>query len=289
MSGSETGSEDHHQGGPSHGQHSSQHHGGGDGGGFCRPNEGNVATRAICIENKRFYMDVKENSRGRFIKISELSLEGRRNHIVMTMPIAAMFQKVLRNMIAEYSYLEPLNAERRTVGDISSEGIHSDEKKYRVDLKENVRGRFLKVSETFVQGKSHFQIAIPADGMVEFDEHLSDLIEEHGELESGAGASGDLPESSPPSASGGGGSGGGASTNSQGHHNSSNSNWRKLQIDNKTYTLDCRKHGGGRVITVCESRNNFRRTIEIPESGWDAFRELFNEFTNECQEATPAL
>ncbi|CAB4070239.1 PURA [Lepeophtheirus salmonis] len=150
MSGSETGSEEiglQHRGG------SESFHSGGR-----RADEGVVATRAVCIENKRFYMDVKENARGRFIKISELSLP-------------------------RYAYLEPLNTERLILGELSSEVIHSDEKRYRVDLKENARGRFLKVSETFVQGKSRFQIAIPADGMAEFDEHLSDLIEEHGDLD----------------------------------------------------------------------------------------------------------
>ena len=33
-----------------------------------------------------------------------------------------------------------------------------DDKKYHMDLKENARGRFLKVSETFTRGYSRFQV-----------------------------------------------------------------------------------------------------------------------------------
>ena len=51
--------------------------------------------------------------------------------------------------------------------------------------KENARGRFLKVSETFTRVYSRFQIIIPADGMEEFGLHLKELIEEcdGGEIE----------------------------------------------------------------------------------------------------------
>ncbi|XP_040575356.1 transcriptional regulator protein Pur-beta [Lepeophtheirus salmonis] len=256
MSGSETGSEEiglQHRGG------SESFHSGGR-----RADEGVVATRAVCIENKRFYMDVKENARGRFIKISELSPEGRRNQIVLAMPIAAHFQRVLKHMISEYAYLEPLNTERLILGELSSEVIHSDEKRYRVDLKENARGRFLKVSETFVQGKSRFQIAIPADGMAEFDEHLSDLIEEHGDLDEQtvevAHQQAPLPSTT-------------------------SSSSRAISIDNKTYTFDCRKNPhGGRYIAICEFRGIFKSNIQIPESGWDSFREVLNEYAQECQE-----
>merc|ERR1712001_147058 len=48
-----------------------------------------------------------------------------------------------------------------------------------MDLKENARGRFLKVSETFTRGYSRFQVFIPADGMREFQHNLGELIEEY--------------------------------------------------------------------------------------------------------------
>ena len=48
-----------------------------------------------------------------------------------------------------------------------------------MDLKENARGRFLKVSETFTRGYSRFQVFIPADGMAEFQHNLGELIHEY--------------------------------------------------------------------------------------------------------------
>ena len=81
MSGSETGSE-HGRGG----------HGGGGG-------AGDLASRTLVLESKRFYLDVKENSRGRFIKIAEISADGRKNQILMTLPTAAQFRQHLVAMI----------------------------------------------------------------------------------------------------------------------------------------------------------------------------------------------
>ena len=72
--------------------------------------------------------------------------------------------------------------------------MYEDDKKYHMDLKENARGRFLKVSETFSRGNSrdqvtcknslyfynHFplQVFIPADGMVEVQQNLRELLDE---------------------------------------------------------------------------------------------------------------
>ena len=43
-------------------------------------------------------------------------------------------------------------------GELKSEVMYKDDKKYHMDLKENARGRFLKVSETFTRGYSRFQV-----------------------------------------------------------------------------------------------------------------------------------
>ena len=75
-----------------------------------------------------------------------------------------------------------------------SKVIYTDEKKYHMDLKENVRGRFLKVSEKFPRGHSRFQVSlnnvlffqafslqviIPAHGMEKFQNNLDELIAEY--------------------------------------------------------------------------------------------------------------
>ena len=49
---------------------------------------GDLASRTLVLESKRFYLDVKENTRGRFIKIAEISADGRKNQILMALPTA---------------------------------------------------------------------------------------------------------------------------------------------------------------------------------------------------------
>merc|ERR1712130_1096332 len=132
--------------------------------------QGDLASRTLVLESKRFYLDVKENQRGRFIKIAEISADGRKNQILMTFSTAALFSQNLVTFIDFYKVLEKLDPDNLRQGELRSEVMYKDDKKYHMDLKENARGRFLKVSETFTRGysSSRFQVFIPADGMREF-------------------------------------------------------------------------------------------------------------------------
>lgn len=53
-----------------------------------------------------------------------------------------------------------------------------DNRRYYLDLKENARGRFLRVSQTITRGGPRSQVAIPAQGMIEFRDALTDLLDE---------------------------------------------------------------------------------------------------------------
>ena len=119
-------------------------------------------------------------------------------------------------------------------------------------LQENARGRFLKVSETFTRGYSRFQIFIPAEGMEEFNHHLKELIEEYddGEIEEAA----NIPEN------------------------------RFVKIENKNFFFSCKKNAQGRYITVSEIKGNYRNSILIPESGWDDFASVFENYVKQCKE-----
>merc|ERR1712130_832508 len=143
--------------------------------------QGDLASRTLVLESKRFYLDVKENQRGRFIKIAEISADGRKNQILMTFSTAALFSQNLVTFIDFYKDLEKVNPDNLKQGELKSEVMYKDDKKYHMDLKENARGRFLKVSETFTRGysSSRFQVFITADGMREFQHNLGELIDEY--------------------------------------------------------------------------------------------------------------
>ena len=68
-----------------------------------------MASRTLVLESKRFYLDVKENQRGRFIKIAEISADGRKNQILMTFSTAALFSQNLILFIDFYHDLDKLD------------------------------------------------------------------------------------------------------------------------------------------------------------------------------------
>ena len=97
----------------------------------------------------------------------------------MTFSTAALFSQNLIKFIEFYSELSELDPENLKHGELKSEVMYKDDKKYHMDMKENARGRFLKVSETFTRGYSRFQVFVPADGMKEFQHNLGELIDEY--------------------------------------------------------------------------------------------------------------
>ena len=91
----------------------------------CRSNsllmQGDLASRTLVLESKRFYLDVKENQRGRFIKIAEISADGRKNQILMTFSTAALFSQNLVAFIDFYKDLEKVNPDNLKQGELKSE------------------------------------------------------------------------------------------------------------------------------------------------------------------------
>ena len=83
--------------------------------------QGDLASRTLVLESKRFYLDVKENQRGRFIKIAEISADGRKNQILMTFSTAAVFSQNLVAFIDFYKDLEKVNPDNLKQGELKSE------------------------------------------------------------------------------------------------------------------------------------------------------------------------
>merc|ERR1711931_523028 len=101
--------------------------------------------------------------------------------ILMSLSTTALFSQNLISFIDFYRDLDQVDPDNLVQGELKSEVMYKDDKKYHMDLKENARGRFLKVSETFTRGysSSRFQVFIPADGMREFQHNLGELIDEY--------------------------------------------------------------------------------------------------------------
>merc|ERR1712114_21208 len=175
-----------------------------------------------------------------------------KNQILMSLSTTAMFSQNLVSFIEFYRDLEQVDPNNLVQGELKSEVMYKDDKKYHMDLKENARGRFLKVSETFTRGYSRFQIFIPADGLVEFQRNLRELVEEYD--------NGDAEE---------------ALSAPQNKH---------LRIENKNFYFDVKRNQQGRYMSISEVKGNFRNAILVPESGWESFRDVLDDYVKQVKE-----
>lgn len=217
--------------------------------------EQELATKMLQIQSKRFYLDVKQNRRGRFIKVAEIGADGRRSQVYLALSTAAEFRDHLSTFSDYYASLGPPNPENLPEdGKLKSEMMTKDNRRYYLDLKENARGRFLRVSQTITRGGPRSQIAIPAQGMIEFRDALTDLLEEFGT--SDGGYKGDLPEE------------------------------RHMKVDNKNFYFDIGQNNRGVYMRISEVKSNFRNSITVPEKCWARFRDIFNDYCEKMKKTS---
>ncbi|XP_017785114.1 PREDICTED: transcriptional activator protein Pur-beta isoform X3 [Nicrophorus vespilloides] len=217
--------------------------------------EQELATKMLQIQSKRFYLDVKQNRRGRFIKVAEIGADGRRSQIFLALTTAGEFRDHLNAFSDFYSSLGPPNPD--TVpddGKLKSEMMLKENRRYYLDLKENSRGRFLRVSQTITRGGPRSQIAIPAQGMIEFRDALTDLLEEFNCDDHTYKP--DLPDG------------------------------RHLHVDNKNFYFDVGQNNRGVYMRISEVKSNFRTSITVPEKSWHRFRDILAEY---CDKARPPI
>ncbi|CAH0731731.1 unnamed protein product, partial [Brenthis ino] len=230
-----------------------------------QPQEQELATKMLQIQSKRFYLDVKQNRRGRFIKVAEIGADGRRSQIFLAMSTAAEFRDHLSSFSDFYSSLGPPNPDNvPDDGKLKSEmmlkrGPLQDNRRYYLDLKENSRGRFLRVSQTVTRGGPRSQVALPAQGMIEFRDALTDLLDDFGTDD--GGFKGELPEG------------------------------RHLRVDNKNFYFDIGQNNRGiymkvsEVVPSLQVKSNFRTAITVPEKCWTRFRDILADY---CDKMTRA-
>lgn len=239
--------------------------------------EQELATKMLQIQSKRFYLDVKQNRRGRFIKVAEASetscrgmmclsapvwgcsfifqigADGRRSQIFLALSTAGEFRDHLSAFSDFYSSLGPPNPDSVPEdGKLKSEMMMKDNRRYYLDLKENSRGRFLRVSQTITRGGPRSQVAIPAQGMIEFRDALTDLLDEFSCDEHAYKP--DLPEG------------------------------RHLHVDNKNFYFDVGQNNRGVYMRISEVKTNFRTAITVPEKSWPRFRDILADYCDKIKQ-----
>jgi hypothetical protein len=151
-------------------------------------------------------------------------------------------------------YLRTLGEQSINTDQLRSAVISRDDRKYYLDLKENERGRFLRISMVGINSP-RTQIAIPAQGIQELRETLTSLIEEFGNdddrdsIESPPAIEpAELPES------------------------------KYVHVGNKNFYFDIGSNDRGIFLRISEVRPNFRTAITLPEKVWSRFRDNINDF-----------
>uniref|UniRef100_A0AAR5PRU9 Transcriptional activator protein Pur-alpha n=1 Tax=Dendroctonus ponderosae TaxID=77166 RepID=A0AAR5PRU9_DENPD len=219
--------------------------------------EQELATKMLQIQSKRFYLDVKQNRRGRFIKVAEIGADGRRSQIFLALSTAAEFRDHLSTFSDYYSSLGPPNPDNVPEdGKLKSEMMIKDNRRYYLDLKENSRGRFLRVSQTITRGGPRSQVAIPAQGMIEFRDALTDLLDEFSTDEHAYKP--DLPEG------------------------------RHMHVDNKNFYFDIGQNNRGVYMRISEVKTNFRTAITLPEKSWARFRDILSDYCDKIKQPAGA-
>jgi len=219
--------------------------------------EQELDSRSVKIQQKRFYIDVKQNQRGRFIKIAEVVSHDRKSRLLLSMSTAHEFKNHLTQFNDLCVTLGPQNPESApNDGKFKTVVMTKDNRRYYLDLKENDRGRFLRVSQTinFASGP-RYQIRIPAQGMIEFRDALTELLDQYSTEEDQTPKK-ELPE---------------------GQH---------FRTENKKFYFDIGQNNFGVFMRISEVKSTYRTSITIPESSWARFRDILNDYCSKSEIAS---
>ncbi|XP_029439774.1 transcriptional activator protein Pur-alpha [Rhinatrema bivittatum] len=216
-----------------------------------------LASKRVDIQNKRFYLDVKQNAKGRFLKIAEVGAGGNKSRLTLSMSVAVEFRDYLGDFIEHYAQLGPSNpdaAQDEPRRALKSEFLVRENRKYYMDLKENQRGRFLRVRQTVNRGPGlgaaqGQTIALPAQGLIEFRDALAKLIDDYGVEEEPA----ELPEGT------------------------------SLTVDNKRFFFDVGSNKYGVFLRVSEVKPTYRNSITVPHKVWAKFGHTFCKYAEDMR------
>ncbi|XP_038678609.1 transcription factor Pur-alpha 1-like [Tripterygium wilfordii] len=131
-------------------------------------NDVELLCKTLQVEHKLFYFDLKENPRGRYLKISEKT-SATRSTIIVPFSGISWFLDLFNYYV---------NSDDQ---DVCSKELQLDTKVFYFDIGENRRGRFLKVSEASVS-RNRSTIIVPAgntqdEGWAAFRNILAEINE----------------------------------------------------------------------------------------------------------------
>ncbi|DBA92796.1 hypothetical protein WJX77_008760 [Trebouxia sp. C0004] len=113
-----------------------------------------VCSETLRVESKLFYLDLKRNARGRYLKIAETGTNRERSTIIVPYTGIMWFREL-------FNYYAGGTNEQ---GPLVSKELPIETKAFYFEIGENTRGRFLRVSESGAGPRGRSSIIIPAGG-----------------------------------------------------------------------------------------------------------------------------
>jgi len=206
-----------------------------------------LATRSLRIQSKRYYVDVKQNQRGRFIKLVEGLPNGSKNRLSFPMVTVPDVRDKLTAFAKFWEDMESngdKDVEASEEGRLKSDDIRSGQRRIYFDLKENKRGVFLRISSTASYGAARQTVAIPAQGIIDIRNVLNEMIDEFGQSEDQVD---ELPE------------------------------FQEMRVERKRFYFDCGSNDRGSFLRISEVTNRYRSSITIPQQGLSKFKDILSE------------
>lgn len=227
-----------------------------------------LGTKELELEGKTITIDLKSNEQGKFVKIIETHDSQSRGRVILSASKASELRSILNEFIAEHERLTP--AEENSESErLKSETFTQGRRRYFIDLRQNQRGRFLKIS--MLAGNKTF-VAIPAEAMTRFRDNLAELLDT-------------LP------AEDSGGEGGGARPPPQRAREQRSSPAattekilpsKEVRAGGKRFYFDVDQNDRGTFIRLSEVLNTGRRNrINIPQSCWAKMSDTFDSYAKD--------
>lgn len=220
------------------------------------PNKDNLYSKIIKFENNTYFLDVRSNQRGKFLKLTERRPKDRQTVILSGKSITVL-NKVLEKAISSSDEQEEADEEGnwKTL-DTTKLSVHN--KTLYFDIMINKYGRSLNVAEVS-QSKGKSAVIISEQCWLQLQRALAEITEKYPMFASGT-------ETRPP------------------RSNSKMLKSKKLSLKSKVIFLDYLQNDIGRLLKLSELRKNRRESLFIPQICFEPMIELMSNLQAESYE-----
>ena len=59
---------------------------------------------------------------------------------------------------------------------------------------------------------------------------------------------------------------------------------KHIRVENKNFYFDIKRNQQGRYMSISEVKGNYRNSILVPESGWENFRDVLDEYVKQVED-----